>query len=343
MRRSVIALAVAAATAWPLAAPAQEVKGPKVNWNFAVWGPSRAFTRGIELIAKDVEAKTGGNFTIKIGYADQLSPARENLDNLKIGAIESAMFCSSYHPGKNPAMTGLDLPFLPLSNLDIAQTVYETFYAHPFVVKEMAKWDTLVLMGALLPQYEFLGTGEPPLKLEDWKGKRVRALGGLGEAMRMLGANPTTVTATEVYTSLDRGTVDAASFPFSYAHAVYKLHEISKWYTENLSPGAVNCPTAISQTAWRRLPEQYRKLIADLKPAAYEALKKAYKAADDKWIPIFKEKLKPVRYSDAELERFQAIGGKPVWDKWVKEQSAKGVPAQELLDLILKTAKQARG
>lgn len=343
MRKSIIALAVVATTVWPLAAPAQQVKGPKVTWNFAVWGPSRAFTRGIELIAKEVDAKTGGNFTIKIGYANQLSPSRENLDNLKLGAFESAMFCSSYHPGKNPGMTALDLPFLPLENLDIAQTVYETFYAHPYIIKEMEQWNALVLMGALLPQYEFLGTGEPPLKLEDWKGKRVRALGGLGEAMRMLGANPTTVTATEVYTSLDRGTVDAASFPFSYAHAVYKLHEISKWYTENLSPGAVNCPTVIALSAWRTLPEQYRKLVADLKPAAYETLKKAYKAADDKWIPIFKQKLKPIRYSDAELARFQAAGGKPVWDKWVKENAEKGVPSQELVSLILTTAKQASG
>jgi len=343
MRKSIIALAVAAATAWPLAAPAQDVKGPKVTWNLSVWGNSRAFTRGNELIAKEVAAKTGGNFTIKIGYADQLSPARENLDNIKLGAFEAAMFCASYHPGKNPGMTALDLPFLPLDNLDVAQAVYEKFYAHPYIVKEMAKWNAMPFMAGLLPQYEFMGTGEPPMKLEDWKGKRVRALGGLGEAMRLLGANPTTVTAAEVYTSLDRGTVDAASFPFSYAHAAFKLNEISKWYTANLSPGAVNCPTVFAITAWKALPPQYQKLVMDLKPAAYDALKKAYKAADEKWIPIFQKTLTPITYSQAELDRFQKIAGKPVWDKWVKDNAAKGVPAQELVDLIVVTAKNARG
>jgi len=342
MHKSIIVLALGAATAWPLATPAQEVKGPKVTWNFSVWGNTRAFTRGIELISKEVAAKTGNNFTIKIGYADQLSPARENLDNIKLGAFEGAMFCSSYHPGKNPGMTALDLPFLPLDNLNVAQVVYEKFYAHPYIVKEMEKWNAMPYMAGLLPQYEFMGTGDPPMKLEDWKGKRVRALGGLGEAMRILGANPTTVTAAEVYTSLDRGTVDAASFPFSYAHAAFKLNEISKWYTANLAPGAVNCPTVFSITAWKALPAQYQKMVMDLKPVAYDALKQAYKAADEKWIPIFQKTLTPITYSDAELERFQKIGGKPVWDKWVKDNSAKGVPAQELVDLIITTAKGAR-
>lgn len=343
MKSIMTGVALAAATLVSAPTMAQDVKGPKVSWNISVWGNTRAFTRGIELMAAEAAKRTGGNFAIKVAYANQLSPERENLDNIKIGALEGALFCSSYHPGKNIAMTVLDLPFLPLDNLDIAQTVYEAVYQHPYIQKEMQRWNAVLIMGALLPQYEFMGVGAPPKKLEDWKGKRVRALGGLGEAMRALGATPTTVTASEVYTSLDRGTVDAASFPFSYAHAAFKLDEISKWFTENLSPGAVNCPLAFSQTAWTNLPPQYRQIIQDAKPAAYEALKSAYKAADAKNLPVFRKKLTPITYSAAELDRFRAIGGKPVWDKWVKGTSAKGVPAQELLNLILATAKKASG
>src|SRR3546814_17285227 len=88
-----------------------------------------------------------------------------------------------------------------------------------------------------LPQSEFIGTGAPPKSLDDWKGRRVRAIGGIGEATRVLGAVPTSVPAPEVYTSLERGMVSAASLPFTYNHVAMRLHQISQWYTVNMAPG----------------------------------------------------------------------------------------------------------
>lgn len=335
------AAAIVALTAPTPAAAQAVVDGPKVSWQLSVWGNPRAFTKGLEYVAQDVEKKTGGKFTIKIGYGGTLSPEKENLDALKVGAFEMSAICTSYHPGKNPASLALDLPFLPLSNPDIAVAVYEEFYKHPAVVKEMKQWDAMILMAGILPQYEFMGVGDPPMTVEAWKGRRVRALGGLGDAMRAIGANTASPPASEVYTALDRKTVDAASFPFSYAHASYKLHEISKWWTTNMSPGTINCPTVVSITAWNKLPPQYQKLLTEARHGAYEALKKAYKEADDKNIPEFKARgLTPITYPPAELQKFRDLAGKPVWDKWVEENKDK-VPARELIDLILATAKKA--
>ena len=152
----------------PLASSAQEVKGPKVDWNISVWGNPRAFTAGMELMSKEIIAKTGGAFTIKTVYGSVLSPERENLDSIKIGSIDGAFFCAGYHPGKNPGMTVLDLPFLPVDNLNVAQVIGEAVYRHPFIVAEMKKWNAYPFMQALLLQYEFMGVGAPPLKLEDW-------------------------------------------------------------------------------------------------------------------------------------------------------------------------------
>ncbi len=332
---------LASAVLLPLSANAQEVKGPKIDWNITVWGNPRAFTEGMELISKQIVAKTGGAFTIKTVYGSVLSPERENLDNIKIGSIDGAFICTGYHPGKNPGMTVLDLPFLPTPTFESQEKVAEAVYHHPFIVAEMKKWNAYPFMAAILPQYEFMGVGQPPMKLEDWKGKRVRALAGIGEAMRALGSTIASVTAPELYTSMDRGLVDAASLPSTYALASYKLHEISKWYTTNLAPGANNCGVMLSYTSLGKLPPQYRTLLDGLKPAGYVALKGAYKAADDKNIPMFNKTLKPIEYPAAELDRFHKIGGKPVWEKWVKDQSAKGVPAQELLDLVMSTATKA--
>ena len=320
---------------------AQEVQGPKVSWKYNVWGKRRAFTEGVETLAAYVSDKTGGNFTIKVYYGDQLGGKKQNLDNLKAGVFEMAQVCSSYHPGKNPALTVLNLPFLPIKNPNVQAEVHEAVYGHPIVKKQMAeKWNVFPLMSSLLPQYEFLGKGDPPKTLEGFQGMSVRALGGLGDAMEKLGARKNTVTATEVYQAIDRGTVNAVSFPFTYAHVAYKIDEVADWFTMNLSPGTVDCPTMVSIDAWNKLPKQYQDLMMEAKKPAYEALKAAYKKADEKNLPQFISKMTAIEYSDDELAKFREVGGAPVWKDWV-EQHKGDFDAQGLLDHVMTVATRA--
>ena len=49
----------------------------------------------------------------------------------------------------------------------------------------------------------------------------------------------------------------------------------------------------------------------------------AYISIDKKNLPMLKKKLKEVRYSDAELGKFRAAAGKPVIEKWIKENEGK--------------------
>ncbi|MZR29061.1 TRAP transporter substrate-binding protein DctP [Sneathiella litorea] len=346
IKRTVMSIAaISAASMMTFSVSAAEiVDGPNVSWNLSTWGKQRAFTSSAETIRDYVAERTDGKFKIKIHYGEALSKVRENLDGIKLGAFQMMMFCSAYHPAKNPTLSGLDLPFLPFPNLKVQSAVHEAYYAHPAVVKDLARWDAKLLMSSLLPQYEFTGVGEPPLKLEDWDGMRVRALGGIGEAMKKLGAVPTTVPAPEVYTSLERGTIDAASFPFTYAHVAYRLTDIGDWYTANMSPGANNCPVIVSNTAYDKLPPQYQQLLLDAKPSAYEALYAAYEAADKKNFPIMKEKgMQPITYTDEEIAKFREVGAKPVWDEWIAKMNADGFPGDELFELIMKTSKEAAG
>ena len=333
---AVAALAACAA----ISASAAEVNGPKLEWKFSTWGNQRAFTKGIEVLADIVSKKTDGNFTIRIGYGESFSKARENLDGIKLGALDGAHFCNFYHPGKNPAFMVFSLPFLPLGDWNVSRVVRDTLYHHPALVADMDRWNAMAYASTLLPQYEFLGKGKPPYKLADWKGLRVRAGGGIGDAMQVLGAIKTTTTATEVYTSMQRGTMDAASFPFTYAQVAYKINEVSDWYTTNMSPGTSDCPIVFSKSSWQKLPEQYKKLVMDAKNEVNEAQIAAYVAIDKKNLPMLAKTLKPVTYSEGQLEEFRKIAGKPVWDKWVAENKDK-FDAQGLLDLLFKTAEEA--
>ena len=332
--RTCIAAALVAAVALPGTAAAQ-----KVEWKFSTWGKQRAFTKGIEVLAERVAKGSNGNFTIRIGYAETFSKDRENLDGLKLKAIDASHFCNFYHPGKNPAYMVFSLPFLPLGDWDVSVKARNQLFKHPALVADMDNWDAVAYASTLLPQYEFMGKGAPPAKLADWKGKRVRAGGGLGDAMEVIGAVKTTTTATEVYTAMERGTMDAASFPFTYAHASYRLHEVSDWYTANMSPGTAECPIVFSKSSWAKLPAQYQKLINDAKAEVDREQVKAYVEIDKKNLPMFQQRLKPVTYTKAQLEEFQRVAGKPVWNKWVEENKGR-FNGQELIDVILKVARE---
>ena len=167
----------------------------------------------------------------------------------------------------------------------------------------------------------------------------MRAGGGIGDAMEVLGAIKTTTTATEVYTAMDRGTMDAASFPFTYAQVAYKIHEVSDWFTTNMSPGTSECPIVFSKASWAKLPPQYQKLITDAKADVDRAQVDAYVTMDKKNLPMLRAKLKPVTYTAAQLEEFQRVAGKPVWDKWVEENKSR-FNGQELIDTIFKIARE---
>ncbi|MDQ8729184.1 TRAP transporter substrate-binding protein DctP [Bradyrhizobium sp. LHD-71] len=338
----IAALTAGSALAVIGSASAQTVDGPKVTWKVGAWGKPRAASKGLDTLASYVKEQTGGKFTINVGYGSYGEP-KELLDLVSVGALEATNMCSSYHPEKHPAYTALDLPFLPFPNADVQEKVHEKFHQHPYIRQELAKWKAFPFMSTLLPQYEFIGRSSPPPKtMSDWKGLRVRAIGGIGSAMAKIGAVPTSVDATEVYNLLERGTVDAASFPSTYAHGSYRTYEVGKWFTSNLAPGTQACPVVIGIEAWNKLPKQYQELLEKGKAIAYAEQKKAYVEADDKYLAEFKRKnLEFITYSKEQLAEFQNVAAKPVWDEWVAEKSKQGVPAEELLKLILDAAKAA--
>lgn len=321
-------------------AKAQMVDGPELTWRLSIWGKRRAFTEGLEFLSAEVKKRTGGKFNIKLYYGEQLSKSKENLDGISVGAFEAALFCPSYSPDKTRPLNVLDLPFLPLGDLDIMLKANYAVFNHPASKEALAKWNAVLYVPNVLPQYEYMGRGKPPQSVADFKGMRVRALGGMGRAAEAIGAVPTTVTASETYTALQRGTVDAIGFPFTYTFAAYKLDEIADWYTTNMSLGTVGCPIVFNKDSWNNLHRPYRDLLNELKPAISEAQKKAYAEKDvinlKKWAE--NPKLQAIQISEKDMAEFRKIGGEPIWEQWVKENEGE-FPARDLLNLVLDAAK----
>ena len=299
------------------------VDGPQLTWDVSLWGKPRAGTAVADALAAIVEERTGGAWQMTLHYGEALSKSRENLDGIAIEAFQAAMFCNFYHPRKNPALMVLTMPFLPMSDWDANRRIREAVYAHPAVAREMARWNAMIYTSTFLPQYELLGRGEPPADLDGWKGLTVRAGGGLGQAMKLLGATPASSTATEVYTGVQQGTMDAASFPFTYGHVSYRIHEVSEWFTGNLSPGTADCPLVFGISAYEALPPQYKQLLEDVKEEVIDAQIQAYVDVDATNLPMLKESLTEIRYTEEQLAEFRARAGRPVIDAWIEENSGR--------------------
>ena len=307
------------------------------EWNVSLWGKRRAFTEHVEKLAELVAEKTGGAFTLNLSYGG-LSKNKENLDGISIGAFEMAQFCAGYHADKNPSITVLELPFLGVTTLEEEIEVSKVVYDHPATVADLARWNATLLMPSPLPQYNVIGVGDAPKTLEDFEGLSVRATGGIGKAMEAVGAVPTSMSATEVRQAMDSGVVKAVSFA-PHAHLSFGTVENAAWWTTNLNPGTVNCPVVVNTDALEALSDAEREaLLGSVDEALTHYVDFYNNNTMAKWTPTLDEKgIEQITFDDASLQAFRDAVAGPAADAWVEENKARGLPADELLELVQST------
>lgn len=304
------------------------------EWNVSLWGTQRAFTEHVEKLAELVSEKTDGEFTLNISYGG-LSNNRENLDGISIGAFEMAQFCAGYHRDKNPSITVLELPFLGVTSLEQEIELSMAVYQHPATVADLARWNATLLMPSPLPQYNLVGSGDTPVTLADFEGMSVRATGGIGAAMDTVGAVPTSMSATEVRQAMDSGVVQAVSFA-PHAHMSFGTIENAAWWTENLNPGTVNCPVVVNTDALDDLSDAHRDALMGSVDEALDHYVANYNGATmDAWGPALEERgIEVVTFADAEIMAFKDAAAAPAAAAWIEANTAAGLPAQELYDLV---------
>ena len=304
------------------------------QWDVSLWGKQRAFTEHVEKLAQLVSAKTNGEFTLNISYGG-LSKNKENLDGISIGAFQMAQFCAGYHRDKNPSITVLELPFLGVSSLEQERSISQALYQHPAVVKDLARWNATLLMPSPLPQYNIVGVGDAPQTLSDYEGLSVRATGGIGKAMSAVGAVPTSMSASEVRQALDSGVVKAVAFA-PHAHMSFGTVEAGEWWTTNLNPGTVNCPVVVNTEALADLSDAHRKALLGSVDESLDHYIATYNGKTmDAWGPTLEAKgIQSISYTNEELTAFKAKVAGPAAAAWIEDNTAKGLPAQELYDLV---------
>lgn len=313
------------------------------HWKFSTWGRPRAFTSGIDAIAAYVKRKSDGKFTIRVFHGSQLARGKENLASVGAGKFEMANYCTAYHPSRTPSAAALDLPFLPLDDLQTQRRVYDAHNSRPDVRAELENAGVRYIFSALLPRYEIMGVGEPPRNSHEIRGRTIRALGAMGGALRNLGASAFAMPASDVTGALATRKIDAVSFPYTSTFAAYKTHLYGRWFTSNLVLGAVHCPVVVNQRSYDALQPKFKKLLEEGTQVAYSTTIDAFRSREKRDIQEFKRRgLERIEFSQAERLRFIKVAGMPIWEAWIRTNEQFGLPARELLKSILEKALEGK-
>lgn len=163
---------------------------------------------GVDRFAERVGLISGGQLEIKLFPKNTLVPALAVFDAASSGQIDGFHSGPYYWKGKNSAFSLFSgFPFGMIAEelngwldygggLALWRELYGRYNLYPF-----AGGNTNIQMG---------GWFRKPIEtLEDMKGLKMRIPGLGGEVMSKLGVNPVLLPAGEIYTSLERGMIDA--------------------------------------------------------------------------------------------------------------------------------------
>jgi TRAP-type mannitol/chloroaromatic compound transport system substrate-binding protein len=261
-RRDFLKVAGVSAAATTVAAPAIAQANPEVKWRMASSFPKSLDTifGGAELLAKSVSDLTDGKFQIQVFAGGEIVPALQVADAVTNGTVEAGHTASYYYYGKDPTFAfGTAIPF-GLNNRQ--QNAWFYHGGGNELMNEFYKKHNIYALPAGNTGAQMGGWFRKEIKtVNDMKGVKMRIGGMAGAVMQKVGVVPQQIPGGEIYTSLERGTIDAAEWVGPYDDGKLGFNKVAKYY---YYPG------------WW---EGGAALHAMFNIAKYEALPKAYKAA----------------------------------------------------------------
>ncbi len=222
-------IAMIAAAFMLAATPALAEK--KVRWKLAMSWPTTMvpLSNAGPRIAELVNEMSGGNFEIRVEGAERHKAALGILDMVKGGQYEMGHSASYYWKGKD--ISTVFFTTVPFGMTSAEQ--YAWFYdndGQDLQQKVYDKFDVLSFPGGNTG-VQMGGWFRKEIKtLDDLKGLKMRIPGMGGEVFAKLGVAVTNIPAGELYTSLDRGTIDALEWVGPGLDIKMGFHKIAPFY-----------------------------------------------------------------------------------------------------------------
>jgi TRAP-type transport system periplasmic protein len=306
----------------------------KLNYSTFFPAPHRNSILATEW-GKEIEKRTNGKVQVTMFYGGTLTPADKCYDGVVKGISDIGFSVLSYTMGKFPLCEVLDLPLGSRTAVGATRLVND-FYKK-FQPKEL---DETKLMYLHAHGPAIVHTKTAVNKLEDLKGMKIRGTGTTAKVVAHLGATPVAMPMSDAYDAISRGVAEGVVAPVEALQG-WKLGEVVKFSTQNYG-SAYNMVffVVMNKNKWNSFPPDIQKIVEQVNE---EWIVKQGQTWDDidKLGAEFaaKQGVKMIPLSKEEDARW-AKAVSPMFDEYVKDKKAKGLPAEEALKFCQDRLKQ---
>lgn len=267
--------------------------------------------------ADRVGVMSSGRIDIEVMPVGAIVPHNETLDAVGAGVLQGHMTDPSYFAGKDPA-------FSMLGNLVGA-------YSHPTeMFRYMQYGGGKELFNELVNPYgvQFIGASSTGIEafvsskeirgVSDLQGVKMRAPEGMvQEIFALAGASPVPLPGSEVYTSLEKGVIDAADYTVFSTNHKLGLHKFAKF---PIYPGFHSMPVmdvSVNKAIWDGLDADLQEILSvSVRDFAFDITSRL--EADDRKAAVEARKdpsITIVDWSAEERKKFRNIA-RNEWAKW---------------------------
>jgi len=237
--------------------------GGKFRWKMVTSWPPKfpVFQTGMEEFAQRVKQMSGGRLSIQVYAGGELVPPLGVFDAVSQGTVEMGHSAAYYWAGKAP-----ELQFFTTAPFGFtAQQINSWFYHgggielmhemyRPFNILTFPGTNTGVQMGGWF--------NKEINSMADYQGLKMRIPGLGGKVVAKAGGNVVLMPAGELYTALERGTIDALEWVGPYHDLKLGFYRAAKYYYYPgwHEPGTV-LEVMINTQAWEKLPKDLQAIV----------------------------------------------------------------------------------
>jgi TRAP-type C4-dicarboxylate transport system substrate-binding protein len=283
------------------------------------------FGQGFAKFIKMVEENSNSRIKINAHYGAALGfKGHELLPVMKKRMVDIAEIQLFKNDGSDPF---LGISTLPGTTKSLGEAHVLDIVARPYIEEVLSRWNAKYLFTCIFMGQQ-IHSKKPIKSLADIKGVKTRVFDkNSSDTIRALGGAPITIPWADVYTSLQRGVVDAV---VTSAMSACDGHfwEVLKCTNLTNIVFPASC-VSINKKAWDELP-------ADLKVIVLEAAKEmenwfwfqAYNMQSENIATLKKNGMKIVDLTD-EVHAEMGERLKPMWGSWIEKVGPDGKAALE--------------